>query len=45
MMQDTGFVNVGIGPPMDTFGCASGEQNSRAFEVLGYAFIGQKPEA
>jgi len=43
MMADSGFVNVEIGPPVDTFGAAGGEKNARAFEVYGYALLGFKP--
>ena len=44
MLEDTGFVNVSIGEPADTFGGASGESNARAFEVYGYAFLAFKPD-
>jgi len=44
MLEDTGFVNVSIGEPVDTFGGASGESNARAFEVYGYAFLSFKPD-
>ena len=44
MLADTGFVNVSIGEPVDTFGGASGESNARAFEVYGYAFLAFKPD-
>jgi hypothetical protein len=43
MIEDAGFVDVCIGPPVDTFGGAKGEPNARRFEVLGYAFIARKP--
>ena len=43
MLEDTGFVNVDIGDPIDTFGGAGGELNARAFEVYGYAFLAFKP--
>ena len=43
MLEDTGFTDVVIGPPVDTFGGASGEKNARAFEVYGYAFLARKP--
>ena len=38
MMEGIGFVDIEIGPPVDTFGDAGGEKNARAFEVFGYAF-------
>jgi hypothetical protein len=42
-MEKAGFVDVVIGPPVDTFGEAGGEDKARAFEVYGYAFLGRKP--
>jgi len=39
MLEDTGFVDVMIGEPVDTFGGAGGESNARAYDVSGYAFI------
>ena len=39
------FVDIRIGPPVDTFGGAKGEPNARRFEVFGYAFLGRKPPA
>ena len=43
MIEEAGFVDVEIGPPMDTFGGAGGEGNARAFGVYGYAFLAHKP--
>lgn len=43
MLTDVGFVDVEIGPGVDTFGGAGGEKNARAFEVYGYAFLARKP--
>lgn len=43
MMEDMGFTDIDIGPPVDTFGEANGEKNARAFEVFGYAFRAVKP--
>lgn len=43
MLGDIGFVDVRIGPAVDTFGGAGGEKNARAFEVNGYAFLARKP--
>jgi hypothetical protein len=34
---------VVIGDPVDTFGGANGEDNARAFEVYGYAFMARRP--
>ena len=43
MLEDTGFVDVRIGEPVDTFGGASGEEKARSYEVYGHAFIAQRP--
>jgi hypothetical protein len=43
MLEDIGFIEIAIGPPVDTFGGASGEANARAFQVYGYAFAARKP--
>jgi hypothetical protein len=43
MLEEAGFVDVEIGPPVDTFGGASGEAKARAFEVFGYAFLTRRP--
>jgi hypothetical protein len=43
MLDEVGFADVAIGPPVDTFGGAGGEKNARRFEVYGYAFIARKP--
>ena len=42
-MESAGFVDVEIGPPVDTFGESEGEKNARLFEVYGYAFLARKP--
>jgi len=42
MLEDSGFDNVTIGPPVDTFGGATGEPQARSFEVYGYAFLARK---
>ncbi len=44
MLEDTGFTDVRIGPPVDTFAGATGEEKAHAFEVFGYAFLARKPE-
>ena len=44
MLTEVGFVDVEIGPAVDTFGGARGEANARTFEVYGYAFLARKPE-
>lgn len=43
MLDEIGFVEVQIGPPLDTFGGASGEKQARKFEVYGYPFLARKP--
>ena len=43
MLEDTGFEAIRIGPPVDTFGGAAGEDKARAYEVYGYAFLAVKP--
>ena len=43
MLEDAGFVDVQIGDAVDTFGGATGEEKTRAFEVFGYAFLARKP--
>ena len=44
MFEQSGFVDVRIGPPVDTFGDAGGESKARLFEVFGYAFLAYKPK-
>ena len=43
-MEESGFVQVNIGAPVDTFGDAGGESKARLFDVFGYAFFALKPE-
>ena len=43
MLEDSGFQQVTIGPPVDTFGGATGESNATTFEVYGYAFMARRP--
>lgn len=43
MLTDIGFVDVEIGPAVDTFAGAPGEEKARAFEVQGYPFLARKP--
>jgi arsenite methyltransferase len=43
MMEEAGFIDVQIGPAVDTFAGAGGEPNARVFEVYGYAFMARKP--
>ncbi|MGY1682178.1 hypothetical protein ACI78Z_15970 [Geodermatophilus sp. SYSU D01176] len=43
MLTDTGFTDIAIGDPVDTFGGAGGEPNARAYAVHGYSFLARKP--
>ena len=43
MLEETGFTNVVVGEPVDTFGGAGGEAKARAYDVFGYAFLARKP--
>jgi hypothetical protein len=43
MLESSGFEQVTIGPPIDTFGGATGETKARSFEVYGYAFMACRP--
>jgi hypothetical protein len=43
MLTDIGFVDVTIGPGVDTFGGSPGEHNARTFAVSGYPFLARKP--
>jgi len=36
-------VDVTIGPAVDTFEGALGQDNARAFDVHGHAFLARKP--
>jgi hypothetical protein len=42
MLEDAGFVEVTIGPPVDTFADAIGQEKARAFDVYGYAFLARR---
>ena len=43
MLEESGFVDIEIGPPVDTFGGAGGEEKARKYEVFGYAFLARMP--
>lgn len=43
MLEEIGFVDVQIGPPVDTFKGAGGEDKARLFGVYGYTFLARKP--
>ena len=42
MLEDTGFRDIVIGPEVDTFGGAAGEDKARTFDVYGYAFMAHR---
>ncbi len=42
MLEEAGFAEIVIGPPVDTFAGASGERNAKRFEVYGYPFLARK---
>jgi hypothetical protein len=44
MLEQSGFINIEIGPATDTFGGARGESKARFFEVYGYPFLACKPK-
>ena len=44
MLEGSGFIQIDIGHPVDTFGGAGGESKARLFEVFGCAFLAHKPE-
>ena len=43
MLEDSGFDQITIGSPVDTFGGAIGEAKARSFRVYGYAFLARRP--
>jgi len=43
MLEETGFVDVSMGEPVDTFGGSEGEEKARAYEVFGYSFLARIP--
>ena len=43
MLEETGFVEVRIGPAADTFKGAGGEEKARKYAVYGYPFLARKP--
>jgi hypothetical protein len=42
MLEEIGFVDVVIGPPVDTFQGAGAEKSARLFEVYGYSFMARR---
>jgi len=43
MLEDSGFTDVTIGAPVDTFEGATGEAKARTYEVYGFAFMAVAP--
>ena len=43
MLEETGFAEVAVGPAVDTFGGAKGEDKARAFDVFAYSFLARRP--
>jgi hypothetical protein len=43
MLEQTGFDDIRISEPYDTFGGARGEPNARTYAVYGYAFLARSP--
>lgn len=43
MLEDSGFTDVRISDPVDTFAGAGGEEKARAFAVFGYTFMARRP--
>ena len=43
MLEDTGFADVTVGAPVDTFGGSTGQEKARAFEVYAYPFLARRP--
>ena len=42
MLEETGFTDVVIGPPVDTFGGTIGEPKARAYDVQAYTFSARR---
>ena len=43
MLEEAWFIDVQIGPPVDTFAGASGEEKAQTYAVYGYPFLARKP--
>jgi hypothetical protein len=43
MLEESGFVDVRIGEPVDTFGGSNGEEKARTYQVFGYSFLARNP--
>jgi hypothetical protein len=44
MLEESGFADIRIGDPVDTFGGSSGEEKARTYQVFGYSFLARKPD-
>ncbi len=43
MIQGAGLIDVELGPPVDTFAGAGGEEKARLFGTYGYPIRARKP--
>ena len=43
LLEEHGFVDVVIGPPIGTFGGAGGGAKAPRFAVVGHVFLARKP--
>lgn len=43
MLEESGFTDVRISDPFDTFAGAGGEEKARAFDVHGFTFLARRP--
>lgn len=43
MLEDSGFTDVTISEPFDTFAGAGGEDKARTFDVHGFTFMARRP--
>jgi arsenite methyltransferase len=43
LMREAGFVDLEVGPAVDTFCGARGEANARAYDVVAHAFLAHRP--
>jgi SAM-dependent methyltransferase len=43
LLEQAGFAEITVGPPVDAFGGSGGEQNARAYDVYAHVFLATKP--
>jgi SAM-dependent methyltransferase len=43
LLDDVGFYDIQVGPPVDAFDGAPGEANARTYRVLAHPFLANKP--